>query len=198
MARRRFSRPLGDRRYKKMYVIAVEGRITEQQYFSRFHEDSVLRIKCLTSNTGSAPLHVLRRLKRCLKEDELLKTDEAWVVVDRDQWSEEDLERLLAWSGESEQFGFALSNPKFEFWLLLHFEDGTTVSSPQQCDAKLRRYIPDYHKHLPTQFFTDQQVRDAVGRAQRRDVPPTQKWPVKYGSTVYRLVERILRGNSNE
>ena len=30
------------------------------------------------------------------------RTDEAWLVVDKDNWTEDQLNQLLAWSNESE------------------------------------------------------------------------------------------------
>ena len=58
-----------------------------------------------------------------LKSKKLRKGDEAWIVVDKDNWSDHDLAQLFKWALQSDSYGFALSNPKFEFWLLLHFED---------------------------------------------------------------------------
>lgn len=43
--RRRFERPLGERRYRKMFVIAVEGVRTEPQYFAVFNgAPSIVRV----------------------------------------------------------------------------------------------------------------------------------------------------------
>lgn len=38
MARRLFKRPVGQRRYKKMFVIATEGAKTEPIYFGMFND----------------------------------------------------------------------------------------------------------------------------------------------------------------
>jgi hypothetical protein len=73
--RRKFQRPLGERRYRKLFVIAVEGVKTEPQYF-------------------------------------------------------------------------ALSNPKFEYWLLLHFNDGTGIASSRDCSDRLKRHLPGYDKGI--------------------------------------------------
>ncbi|MFZ4099954.1 MAG: hypothetical protein ACOYKZ_06495, partial [Chlamydiia bacterium] len=46
--RRQFERPLGDRRYRKLFVIAVEGTKTEPHYFAIFNDqNSVIRVNCL-------------------------------------------------------------------------------------------------------------------------------------------------------
>ena len=59
-----------------------------------------------------------------IKRGEVQPCDEAWIVIDRDEWTEEQLARLHQWSNERTNHGFALSNPNFEYWLILHFEDG--------------------------------------------------------------------------
>ena len=46
--RRKFQRPLGERRYKKLFLIAAEGIKTEPIYFGLFaDETSIVRVNCL-------------------------------------------------------------------------------------------------------------------------------------------------------
>ncbi len=133
MARKRASlrRALGQRRYRKMFVIATEGEKTEPSYFAIFRDDLVIHVHCVKGDHKSSPKQVLHRMKQHLERNGITKTDEAWLVVDRDTWSEEDLLQLHEWSQEASNRGFALSNPKFEYWLLLHFEDGTEIGTPR-------------------------------------------------------------------
>ena len=120
-------------------------------------------------------------------------TDEAWLVVDRDEWSEKDLAVLFAWSQESENYEIALSNPKFEYWLLLHFENATSSLSSSQCSNKLRIHMPKYDERLRSSQINLASINMAVKRAQKQDNPPCDTWPTTTGTTVYRLVERILK-----
>jgi hypothetical protein len=54
--RRLFQRPTGQRRYRKVFVIAVEGTKTEPQYFSLFNSPgSFVWINCLKGHKGSSP-----------------------------------------------------------------------------------------------------------------------------------------------
>ena len=83
--RRRFQRPLGERRYKTLFLIAAEGLITEPTYFSMFSSDaSVVRVHCLKSAHASSPPQVLKRMKEHLHQQGLKSTDQAWLVVDKD------------------------------------------------------------------------------------------------------------------
>ena len=137
--RRRFYRPIGQRRYRKLFVIATEGSKTEPQYFAMLNNNqSIIRVECLRQTSKTSPLQVLRRMKDRLKSESLKKSDEAWLIVDKDQWTDEHLYLLHAWSQEHENYGFALSNPKFEYWLLLHFEDGEKISSSSACSNRLK------------------------------------------------------------
>lgn len=124
--RRRFQRPLGQKRYKKLFIIAAEGNKTEIQYFNKLKTlesiPSIIYIECLKGGHKSSPHQVLKRMLRYLKNTPLEKSDEAWLVVDKDQWADQQLAPLYEWALRSENYGFVLSNPKFEYWLLLHFE----------------------------------------------------------------------------
>ena len=192
--RRTFERPRGQRPYKKLFLIAAEGAKTEPQYFSIFNSrDAVVRVNCLKSRHDSAPPQVLQRMKAWLKENDLKNSDEAWLVVDKDQWTDAQLTELHNWSQSKNNYGFALSNPKFEYWLLLHFDEAKGVQSSAQCSERLRQHLPDYDKGIDTRKFTQDRITDAVQRAKLRDTPPCPAWPKNVGTTVYRLVEKLIQ-----
>ncbi len=126
-----------------------------------------------------------------LKEKGLNKSDEAWLVVDKDQWTDNQLAELGRWAKKKVNYGMALSNPKFEYWLLLHFEDGKNATT-SNCDKRLKKYLPDYDKTIDIRKISTDMINDAIRRAKKRDNPPCEDWPRGTGSTVYRLVEKIL------
>ena len=182
-----------------MFVIATEGRKTEPSYFTIFNDQSVIHVHCVKGDDQSSPLHVLQRIEQHLVRHEIAKTDEAWLVVDRDTWSEEDLLQLHEWSQGASHRGFALSNPKFEYWLLLHFEDGTDIGTPRELSRRLRRHLPGYDKGVDARKVTKHMIRQAVSRARNRDSPPCTDWPRQpWRTTVYRLVYNILRSQSEQ
>ncbi len=190
--RRPFQRPLGQRRYRKRFIIAVEGAKTEPQYFAIFNnEQSVIQVQCLRGRHDSSPPQVLKRMELWLDQEALLASDEAWLVVDKDHWTEDQLTQLHAWAQTKVNYGFALSNPKFEYWLLLHFEDGNEVANSQNCTDRLKKYLPGFDKGIDSRKFTSAMMNDAIRRARQRDNPPCEDWPRTAGTTVYRLVERI-------
>lgn len=192
--RRTFARPPGQRHYKKLFLIAAEGAKTEPQYFAVFNNrDAVVRVNCLKGGHDSAPPQVLKRMKAWLKENGLKDSDEAWLVVDKDQWTDSQILELHTWSQSKDNYGFTLSNPKFEYWLLLHFDEAKGVQSSAQCSERLRQYLPDYDKGIDTRKFTQDRISQAVQRAKLRDTPPCPDWPKTAGTTVYRLVEKLMQ-----
>jgi len=136
----------------------------------------------------------MKRMEDRLRQENLKNSDEAWLVVDKDQWTDEQLAQLYTWSQDADNYGFALSNPKFEYWLLLHFEDGAKISSLNQCSIRLKKHLPDYNnKHLDSRKITSDMIKNAIRRAKVRDNPPCEDWPRTFGSTtVYKLIESIL------
>ena len=192
--RRRFERPLGERRYRRLFVIAAEGSKTEPQYFNLFNNgQSVIRVHCLKSDLASSPPQVLKRMKDRLRQETLKSDDQAWLVVDKDKWTDEQLAQLYDWAQADDCYGFALSNPKFEYWLLLHFEDGAGITSSRNCSDRLKRYLSGYDKGIDKHKFGRERIEAAIYRAQRRDDPPCKDWPRALGgTTVYKLVEHLL------
>ena len=113
-------------------------------------------------------------------------------MVDRDQWTTRQLKQLYEWSKKSNNYGLAVSNPKFEYWLLLHFEDGCDIQSANDCSKRLCKYIPHYKKTFSTRLINENKIKDAINRARSRDTPPCVDFPKNNATTVYRLVEKLL------
>lgn len=125
MARRRrsFGRRAPVKSYRKRFIVATEGQETEPRYFWMFNsKQSTVEVVVLKSKRKTSPGQVLARLK---KED-IGKQDHAWIVIDRDTWEEAELNQVFN-GCKAQGYKMALSNPMFEYWLLLHFEDGNGV-----------------------------------------------------------------------
>ena len=190
----KYKRRTGTKRYRDLFVIATEGKVTERIYFEHLNKlsDISIMVKHLKSDSASAPAKVLKRMRNHLKAEHLKKGDEAWLVVDKDDWRDDQLNALSRWAESDKRYGLAVSNPKFEYWLLLHFDEGNGVSTSRQCSERLRKELPNYDKSFDKNCITKTNIKEAVGRAERRDTPPIEDWPRQTGTTVYRLVKKIL------
>lgn len=78
------------------------------------------------------------------------------------------------------------------YWLLLHFEDPRPIKNSRECLQLLKKYLINYEKNIDPHKIKELQVKRAIKRAKQRDNPPTNNWPLKHGSTLYKLVEKIL------
>ena len=179
-------------------MIATEGAKTEPDYFKGLNkylkeQNPLISLEILEGGTASDPANVLKRMKKNLSKKTKQNPYEAWLVVDRDEWNEKKLNDLCSWAQKNENHHLALSNPKFEYWLLLHFEDGTGIKSPKDSSDRLKRHLSDYNKEGNSPKITLEGIKEAIERAKSRDKPQCVDWPRDpYKSTVYRLVERIL------
>jgi hypothetical protein len=109
------------------------------------------------------------RLDESRRSSILVPYDEVWVVIDREARNHprgKQLPAALA-SATNEGILIALSNPAFEFWLVLHFECTTKGFADA---TAVRRYlkahhIPDYEKNdLPLEALFSK-IGDAVKHA---------------------------------
>ncbi|MDR2401346.1 MAG: RloB family protein [Deferribacteraceae bacterium] len=131
-----------------------------------------------------------------LKEIGYKENFEAWLVADKDNWSDKQLKELYKWLQGNSNYGLALSNPKFEYWLLLHFEDGNNVKSSRDCDNRLKHYLPNYDKTIAPNKFVCGEIKKAAERAEKRD-NACKGMPNAIGSAaVYKLIKRIFLAES--
>ena len=190
--RRPFKRRAPYLSYRKLFLIATEGARTEPIYFDMFNSpQATIHIKLLPAKKhGTSPPQVLKRAEEFVKEKGLRREDEVWLVMDRDQWTDGQLHGVCLGCRTS-AFNLAVSNPQFEYWLLLHFEDGSGVTGSRDCIERLLRYLPYFTKaHLEIQKVKPG-IPAAIRRAEAKDMPPSVDWPRTNGSTVYRLVKRL-------
>jgi hypothetical protein len=196
MARRvgKFFRNSGFKEQIPLVLIATEGKETEPQYFDVFKQrNKNIHIKVLGSRKKSSPIEVRKRMEKEIKANEIGEHDMAWLVLDVDQWGNKHLEAAYQWSTSKPNYGLAVSNPMFEYWLLLHFEDGNDINGKRDCIKRLKNYLPYYEKsRLPLEKFTHDKIQDAIKRAQVKDNPPCTKWPTNIGTTLYRMVKYFI------
>lgn len=199
-----FSRTSGQRFYKKVFLLSVEGSKTEGDYFSIFNSRYV-QVKCLSHRTETSPKQVLSRMRAAIASHQLRAGDAAWLVIDRDEWSEADIEACQKWANDDSELkgivkGLALSNPKFEFWLLLHFESGKEHQGAKACVEALKQYLPAYDKTLSRGDITREQVSTAIANAKELwGTEDVKVWPKEPGKTnVFALCEAILTAEKDE
>lgn len=192
--RRKLIRQTGFREQIPLILIATEGEKTEPQYFEIFKSTkNNLHIEIIGSKGKSSPDRVLKKLKTEIKKHEIGKRDKAWLVIDVDEWPKQKLDAVHEWSLSKSNYGLAVSNPKFEFWLLLHFDECNDIKHKDECIRRLLHHLPSFEKgDIDRDKFTSERIEDAIHRAKKKDTPACKKWPEDFGTTVYRLVEILV------
>ncbi len=136
--------------------------------------------------------------------------DEFWIIADVDQNTNSD--NIQKWEEtlddcDSKHYGYAISNPFFEIWLLLHHVDvapndfnfAVTNDQPYKPTNHFRLRLRhdgnaplEKSKHPRKQDYTVDKVKDAISRAKALHAGETNRWPTRLGSTAYILLEKII------
>jgi hypothetical protein len=135
-------------------LIVCEGEKTETNYFRELCDIQKLSTANIVvmQGEGNDPVSVVKTAKsrqdRERKQGE--KYDRVYCVFDRDEHANY---REGCQKAEKENFVCALSNPCFEYWLLLHFRDSRAPyarsggrTAAQNCEYDLKKEFPAYRK----------------------------------------------------
>lgn len=182
------------RAYRKVVWLSSEGQ-TEKDYFSMHVFRSLpvsIKFPKNTHPSRTNPAAVLKRFQKALRENDFRKDDEAWLVIDIDEWDKAEFVELLKWARSDTRHHLAVSNPKFELFLVMHFERGNGCTTPGQVDAHLRKLMPGYDKRLKPNQFDAMQVRAAVENARMKRVSCSADLPEAGMTDVHELVARLL------
>jgi hypothetical protein len=158
---------------KRRLLVVCEGENTEPQYIrglERFLRDATLSIEIppergdpkklvqVAKTFNSAAIQDARR-----SGDDNVRFDEVWCVFDRDDHERFDAACQMA---KDNLFRLAVSNPSFELWLLLHFQDNPGAQHRDRIKHMLRGKIHDYDKAVEFKMF-NAGLNDAGARAKR-------------------------------
>ncbi|WP_071189335.1 RloB family protein [Trichormus sp. NMC-1] len=177
----------------KLFVIATEGKETEKQYFSMFY-DSRIKIEVLSTgeDNRSAPEYVLERLEEFVNKYDLDEDDSLWLMLDVDRWGAKKLSAICR-QARQKRYHVAISNPCFESWLYLHFDDLSLDDKPCRIlEDKLRAKLGSYNKSNLDLSLYKEHIEEAIQRARDLDTNYRHNWPHTPGTRVYKLVEILL------
>ena len=143
-------------------LIVTEGTKTEPTYFGNIKRKYQIPLEIRHSHNSTAPDQIVQ-YAITLKDTTLKqhKFKHVFVVFDRDDHKSYSQACKLC---EEKKFTAITSNPCFELWLLLHFEQ---VSSPiekaEEAKQRLQKYIPGYIDKTPNDLFdlTENSLEDA-------------------------------------
>jgi hypothetical protein len=164
------------REMKPRYLVICEGCVTEAGYFEalRHKERATLVVELEIDDNGGVPKTLVERAvqkkkaeaRKAQREgDKRLGYDAVWCVFDVDEHPNLPDARQQALANEIE---LAISNPCFELWALLHFQDQGAPLERGHARQLLKKHLPKYDKALPFEQM-DAHYGDAVRRAKALD-----------------------------
>jgi hypothetical protein len=184
---------------RRRLLVLCEGKITEPKYLQAFrheHRSQLVDVEVVPECGVPKSLVELavERKKQAEKEarrqgDPYLKYDEVWCVFDVDEHP--NLPEALQQANDN-GLKLAVSNPCFELWILLHFQDQRAHQERGWIQEKCRDHLPEFIKEVPYQKVQPN-YEQAVARATALfDWQVQQNRPVGIPSTaVHNLTERI-------
>lgn len=199
---------------EKIIVLAFEGNDTEEIYFDEFKsseifDDALIFLHLLKrpkTDTNSAPNHVFKKLKKEAKDEYNFKdTDELWMIIDTDRWK--NIPDIISECKKQSNMFVAVSNPCFEFWLLLQIKDiadydenelalilnNAKVSNKKNyVDSKITEILGSYNKSNPKPELFLTTIDFAIEQAKKLDTNEDE-FPQKLGSHVYKVVEKLKK-----
>lgn len=202
---------------EKLFLLAYEGNETEPTYFEalkknyRFNKDriEIVSLRRDAKDTKSAPKYVFENLEKIKDEYDLGNNDELWMIIDRDR-NGKNIEKYSVKCKATLNFYFALSNPCFEFWLLLHLKDISEFTEEEKklifenrklkvgskktyLKKLLSNILPDGYNEAnlkPERFLLH--IEDAIFRAKNMNVDG-EDYPKNLGTDVYKLIEKVIQ-----
>jgi RloB-like protein len=189
---------------KQRILIICEGRVTEAGYFKdlrRAFRNPLVEVE-IDDQKGVPKTLVERaavRKKAAERDaksqrDEFLSYDEVWCVFDVDEHPHLSDARQQA---RDNGIDLAISNPCFELWALLHFQDHSAFVERKRLRGMLKRHLPKYDKALPFKLLRPgylQAVQRATDLDRRREEAKDVGGNPSTG--VYRLPEKIRLGGA--
>lgn len=131
---------------KRTFVVFYEGEKTEREYILALKQEPAVRdnaaveIRLNEETTGYAPLTLVQAAAghRQRADETEAEIDEIWCIFDV-EWprNHPNLPQAITLANEA-RVNLAISNPCFELWLALHFQDQTAWLNNKQA-RRLRR-----------------------------------------------------------
>jgi hypothetical protein len=171
----------------------------------------------------SKPKQLLEKIEKFKLEKESVfqfsqhPDDEFWIVTDIDQnLSKDFIDDFIETLDKCDQYkyGYAISNPFFEMWLLLHHDDvkeedkeyAVTEEHPYEKTPyyreRLRKLGVPLHgndnKSIRAEHYNREKVFQAVKRAEELHSDRSCRYPSYYATTVYQLIYKIIDMLSEE
>lgn len=225
----------------KIIFLSCEGSVTEEEYIeilSQIYDGVKSRVQLISvaedevhTNVKkrtieqnqvlgkSKPWQLVQRIDKFKMEKESIyefskyPDDEFWIVSDVDDnldIHKDEFENAIKECDEK-GYKYAISNPFFEIWLLMH-HDEVNEQDKEYAVTEDHKYEPTDHfrlrlaasgaplkdkKHLQLEHYSGEKVKIAVERAKALMNGKEEKIPSGFGTYFYKIVDEILEATDN-
>jgi hypothetical protein len=196
---RSLRRAAATRSPKRKFIIYSEGKNTEPDYFHAVRRDllgALVDIEIIEA--AGVPMTIAERAcerstamkRRRGRKSSFEEGDQVWAVFDRDEHPKvsEAIERCRVG-----HVGVAFSDPCFELWLILHFNDFDRSDDRHQVQAELAKvcksYDPngrksaDFSKFMPKLLDAEERAARQLVRREAEGQPARRPFTTVFGLT---------------
>lgn len=194
-----FRRQPPQRQSRKLILIVCEGEQTEYIYFDRWRRSEQLsNVTLELKGRAGQDASVVEAAKQ-LRDRSKQPFDEVWAVFDREGVNETTRFQQALANARRWKVELAISNPSFEYWLLLHFEStDAPFTNAAEVLQRLRTHLPRYAKNTDVFDLLHPQFALAMQRAEQLHQRCKERDADDYPSpctTVYALLKQLLPAN---
>ena len=180
--------------YKQRFLIVHEGKETEDKYIQHIKKLYGIERSCCIETYYPKHTSISALIQKMSREAGVVQErDRLWIVVDRDEKNHmhEQFAELADWEAARAHNYVAISNPRFEYWLLLHVMAHPNGALARD-DSYVRSVINGYTKDLSRclDVFTKESSKLALARAEAQGWPTCEN-PEKIGSGMGVLVQQM-------
>lgn len=186
------------RQPRKPVNLIVEGKNTEPAYFDWLKKIGLIRddlnLKIEKSGEATSAKNLLTRAERVRKNNPGALI---CIVLDQDRNSSETLQALRIWQAQHPiQTRVAISIPKFEIFLIMHFRAVDGLNTPEAIDAAMEIIQPEYKRQkLPKMSGCGvENVYQAIKAASLM----SNQLPERNASDLAQLVEFLIKKDLKE
>jgi hypothetical protein len=154
---------------KPMILFGVEGNNkTEKQYFmqcGRMQDKFIIR---WARGNETDPVGIVTNIKNEIQKIEFQQNDKAFAIFDVDMnTSKVPVIQQARELAKKQNIELILSNPCFEVWFVLHFEESMApYDSNSKVIDRLKQYVHDYEKSADIFSKIRENMLEAVSRAE--------------------------------
>jgi hypothetical protein len=131
---------MGIKNPAKTILAAVEGK-TEKIYLNKVKHSLKLASVKIKFIEKSDPVKLVEKIRKQIED-----YDEIWCIFDR-EFDQSRIEKFRKAIKKGRKYNLAVSNPKIEYWFLLHFEKtAKRFSNNKQIDRAIKKHCSNFKK----------------------------------------------------